>query len=58
MKLIGWRTFMYYRNSRMCFMMKFQDFLQRGTIELVPGEAPVSKTSYRMSTPEFLELKM
>ena len=31
------------------------------TIELVPGEAgeaPVSKTSYRMSTPEILELKM
>ena len=28
------------------------------TIELVPGSAPVSKTPYRMSTPEMLELKM
>ena len=28
------------------------------TIELVPGEAPVSKTPYRMSTPEMLELKI
>ena len=28
------------------------------TIELVPGVAPVSKTPYRMSTPEMLELKM
>ena len=28
------------------------------TIELVPREAPVSKASYRMSTPEMLELKM
>ena len=28
------------------------------TIELVPGEAPVSKTSYRMSTPGMLEMKM
>ena len=28
------------------------------TIELVPREAPVSKTPYRMSTPEMLELKM
>ena len=28
------------------------------TIELVSGEAPVSKTPYRMSTPEMLELKM
>ena len=28
------------------------------TIELVPGVAPVSKTPYRMSTPEILELKM
>ena len=27
-------------------------------IELVPGVAPVSKTPYRMSTPEMLELKM
>ena len=27
-------------------------------IELVPGEALVSKTPYRMSTPEMLELKM
>ena len=26
--------------------------------ELVPGVAPVSKTPYRMSTPEMLELKM
>ena len=26
-------------------------------IELVPGAAPVSKTPYRMSTPEILELK-
>ena len=28
------------------------------TIELVPGEAPMSKAPYRMSTPEMLELKM
>ena len=28
------------------------------TIELVPGAALVSKTPYRMSTPEMLELKM
>ena len=28
------------------------------TIELVTGAAPVSKTHYRMSTPEMLELKM
>ena len=28
------------------------------TIELVPGAAPVSKTPYRMSTPEILEPKM
>ena len=28
------------------------------TIELVPGVAPVSKTPYRMSTPEMLELNM
>ena len=26
------------------------------TIELVPGVAPVSKTPYRVSTPEMLEL--
>ena len=28
------------------------------TIELVPGEAPVSKTPYKMSTPGMLELNM
>ena len=28
------------------------------TIELVPRAAPMSKTPYRMSTPEMLELKM
>ena len=28
------------------------------TIELVPGATPVSKTPYRMNTPEMLELKM
>ena len=28
------------------------------TIDLVRGEAPVSKTPYKMSTPELLELKM
>ena len=28
------------------------------TIDLVPGAAPVCKTSYNMSTPELLELKM
>ena len=28
------------------------------TIELVPRAAPVSKTPYRMSTPEMLEVKM
>ena len=28
------------------------------TIELFPGETPVSNTPYKMSTPEILELKM
>ena len=28
------------------------------TIELVPGAVPVSKTPYKVSTPEMLELKM
>ena len=28
------------------------------TIDLVPGVAPVSKTPYKMSTPEMLELRM
>ena len=28
------------------------------TIELVPGMTPMSKTTYRMSTPEMLETKM
>ena len=28
------------------------------TIDLVPGATPVSKTPYRMSTPESIELKM
>ena len=28
------------------------------TIEIVPGAAPVSKTPYRISTPEMLELTM
>ena len=28
------------------------------TIEIVPGETPVSKTPYRMSTPEMLQLKI
>ena len=28
------------------------------TIELVLGETPMSKTPYRMSTPEILELNM
>ena len=27
-------------------------------IELVPGKAPMSKTPYRVSTPEMIELKM
>ena len=45
----------------MCFLMRFQGFLQREidfTIEIVPGAAPMSKTPYMMSTPEMLELKM
>ena len=28
------------------------------TIELVPGVAPMSKTPYRMSTPEMLDMNM
>ena len=28
------------------------------TIELVPGKAPMSKTPYRVSTPEMIELKV
>ena len=28
------------------------------TIEIVPGKAPVSKTPYRVNTPEMLELNM
>ena len=31
MKLLGWRTIRCYRNSGMCFLMRFQIFLQRGT---------------------------
>ena len=32
MKLLGWRTIRCDRNSRMCFLMRFQGFLQRGTL--------------------------
>ena len=52
---------MYCKNSGMFFLMRFQGFLQREidfTIDLVPGATPVSKTPYRMSTLEMLELKM
>ena len=40
--------------------MNVRNFLQRGTftIDLVPRDTLVSKTPYRMSTPELLELKM
>ena len=62
MKLLGWRTFLYCKNSGMFFLMRFYGFLQRGdidfTIEIVPGAALVSKPPYRMSTLEILELKM
>ena len=60
MKLLGWRT----------VLQEFRDVIHDEipglppkrdidfTIELVPGAAPVSKTPYRMSTLEMLELKM
>ena len=32
--------------------------LNNFSINLMPGEAPVSKTPYRMSTPEMKELQM
>ena len=42
--------------------MKCWDYHQKRdidfTIDLVPGETPVSKSTYRMSTPEFAELNM
>ena len=53
MKLLGWRTIRCYRNLGMCFLMRFQGFLQRETLI-----SPVSRTPYMMSTPEMLELNM
>ena len=32
MKILDWRTIRFYKNSRMCFLMSFQGFLQRGTL--------------------------
>ena len=61
MKLLGWRTFMYFRNLGI-FLDKIPGLPPKRdidfTIELVPEVAPVSKTPYRMSTLEMLELKM
>ena len=62
MKLLGWRTSVYCRNLGMFFPDEILglppkrdiDFM----IQLVPGAAPVSKTPYKMSTSELLELKM
>ena len=31
-KLLSWRTIRCYKNSRMCFLMRFQGFLQRETL--------------------------
>ena len=38
--------------------LPLQRDIESFTIELVSGATPVSKTPYRMSTPEMLELKM
>ena len=62
MKLLGWRNFMCCKNSRMFFPDETPGLPPKRDInfiiELVPGEALVSKTPYRMSTLELLELKM
>ena len=44
MKLLGWRTIRCYRNSGMCFLMRFQDFLQNGTL-ISPLTCAKSSTS-------------
>ena len=61
MTLIGWRDFICYGNSGMFpnevpWLPPKRDVDL--TIELVPGKAPVSKTPYRVSTPEMIELKV
>ena len=62
MKLLSWRTFMYYRNSGIFFSEEILGLPPKRdidfTIDLVLGASPVSKTPYRMNTPELLELKM
>ena len=62
MKLSSWNTITCYKNSEMFFPDEIPGLPPKRdinfTIELVPGETPVSKAPYRMSTPEMLELKM
>ena len=61
MILLYWRDFICYRNSRM-FPNEFPWLPPKRdvdlTIELVLGKAAVSKTPYKVSTPEMLEIKM
>ena len=62
MKLLGWRTFHVLQEIGDVFLDEIPKLPPKRdidfTIDLVPGAAPVSKTPYRMSTPESLELKM
>ena len=62
MQLLGWRTFMCLQEFRDVFPDEIPGLPPKRdidfTIELVPGVAPVSKTPYRMSAPEMLELKI
>jgi hypothetical protein len=61
MKFQKLETMWYSQSSRM-YSKKYLDYLQRETsifsITLMPGEAPVSKAPYRMSTPELKELQL
>ena len=63
MKLLSWRNIWYCKNSGMFFPDEIPGIPTKRdidfTIELVPRvAAPLSKTHYRMNTPELLELKM
>ena len=50
------------RDFRNVFLINLLVFLQRRTlisqVEFMPGDAPMSKTPYRVSTPDLLELVM
>ena len=56
MKLLGWRTIEDVFPDEIPGLPPKRDI--DFTIELVPGAAPMSKTPYRMSTPEMLELNI